>query len=52
MKNGGAMDGAFSQSPQTARDAASKAENLAPPPPAEDQTTPRQSGGLWNSRAH
>ena len=52
MKRGGAMDGAFSHSPQTVRDAVAKAEKENSPaqlPPTEP-TTPRQSGGLWNSR--
>lgn len=49
MKNGGGMDGAFSHSPQTVRDAA-KSENLPAPPSVQDQTTPRQSSGLWNSK--
>jgi len=44
MKNAGAMDGVVSHSSQMVRDATAKAENLAPPPPAQDQTTPRQSG--------
>jgi hypothetical protein len=55
MKSGGAMDGAFSHSPQTVRDAAEKAEkaekeNAAAQTASMETTTPRQSGGLWNSK--
>jgi hypothetical protein len=58
MKSGGAMDGAFSHSPQTVRDAAAAAaaaakaekESAAAQLAPAETTTPRQSGGLWNSR--
>ena len=55
MKNGGAMDGAFSRSPQTARDPPKRvvdqdtempdAEEPIPPP----SETSGQSGGLWSA---
>ena len=45
MKHGGAMDGAFSHSPQAVRDAA-KADTPMP----DQETTPaaQRIGGLWS----
>ena len=56
MKNGGAMDGAFSHSPQTVRDPPKPAnvDQDTPMPDANEQepTPPpsHTSGGLWSPR--
>lgn len=51
MKNGGAMDGAFSHSPQAVRDAAAKADSAAAQQGGSGGSQPSQrSGGLWGSK--
>jgi hypothetical protein len=55
MKNGGAMDGAFSHSPQTVRDAAKAAEAAkAAQAASEDEqkaAAAQRSAGLWGGPA-
>ena len=54
MKNGGAMDGAFSHSPQTVRDAAKAAEaaKAAQVGSAEEQKAAEERpAGLWGGAA-
>ncbi len=50
MKNGGAMDGAFSHSPQAVREKADRDAAAAAQQPGSDESQPSQrSGGLWGS---
>jgi hypothetical protein len=51
MKNGGAMDGAFSHSPQSVRDAAKAAEAARASQEAsgeEQKPAAQRSAGLWS----
>ena len=56
MKNGGAMDGAFTHSPQTVRDPPKPkdVDQDTPMPDAQEPTLPpshtsNHSGGLWSA---
>jgi hypothetical protein len=55
MKNGGAMDGAFSHSPQTVRDGVNKQEGAQPAKQLQAQqqqqpTAQKSANGLWNGQ--